>query len=85
MTVMLGYENLRGALSMRETIDLLERAFANEAAGATVVSPKHVTDFQNGSMRILFATDEKAGYAAMKAYHSVKGAGTRYVVSLYQP
>lgn len=83
MTVMLGYDTLRGALSMRETIDLLERAFANEAAGATAVSPKYVTDFHSGAMRILFATDEKAGYAAMKAYHSVKGAGTRYVVSLY--
>lgn len=83
MTVMLGYDTLRGALSMRDAIDLLERAFANENAGATVVSPKYVTDFQSGAMRILFATDEKAGYAAMKAYHSVKGAGTRYVVSLY--
>ena len=83
MTVMLGYETLRGALSLREAINLLERAFANEAAGATMVSPKYVTDFHSGSMRMLFATDEKAGYAAMKAYHSVKGAGTRYVVSLY--
>ena len=83
MTVMLGYDALNGALSMREAIDLLERAFANEHAGATVVSPKYVTDFQSGAMRILFATDAKAGYAAMKAYHSIKGAGTRYVVSLY--
>lgn len=83
MTVLLGYDTLRGAIGMRETIDLLERVFANESAGATVVSPKYVTDFHNGSMRILFATDEKTGYAAMKAYHSVKGAGTRYVVSLY--
>ena len=87
MAVMLGYETLRGALSMRDVIDLLERAFAREAtgsAGATVVSPKFVTDFQSGSMRILFATDEQAGYAAMKAYHSIKGTGTRYVVSLYR-
>src|SRR5688572_19130158 len=83
MAVMLGYETLRDVLSMRDAIDLLERAFANEAAGATVVSPKYVTDFHSGAMRILFATDEKAGYAAMKAYHSVKGVGTRYVVSLY--
>jgi len=29
------------------------------------------------------AADEKSGYAAMKAYHNVKGAGTRYVISLY--
>jgi ornithine cyclodeaminase/alanine dehydrogenase len=83
MAVMLGYEALRGALSVQEAIDLLERAFAHESAGATVVSPKFVTDFQGGSMRILFATDQEAGYAAMKAYHSVKGAGPRYVVSLY--
>lgn len=68
---------------MQEAIDLLERAFAHESAGATVVSPKFVTDFRSGSMRILFATDEETGYAAMKAYHNVKGAGARYVVSLY--
>jgi ornithine cyclodeaminase/alanine dehydrogenase-like protein (mu-crystallin family) len=83
MAVMLGYETLRGALLIQEAIDLLERAFARESAGATVVSPKFVTDFQSGSMRILFAADEQAGYAAMKAFHNVKGAGARYVVSLY--
>src|SRR4029453_2193517 len=83
MGMMLGYETLRGVLRMHEAIDLLEHAFAHESAGATVVSPKFVTDFGSGSMRILFATDELAGYAEMKAYHNVKGAGTRYVVSLY--
>lgn len=83
MAVMLGYETLRGVLRMEEAIDLLECAFAHESAGATVVSPKFVTDFGNGSMRILFATDERAGYAAIKAYHNVRGAGARYVVSLY--
>ena len=83
MTVMLGYETLKGVLSMRDTIDLLERAFAREAGGRTTVSPKFVTDFENGSMRILFASDPASGYAAMKAYHGIKGVGTRYVVSLY--
>ncbi len=84
MTVMLGYDVMRGAVSMRDAIGLLEHAFAREAAGATVVSPKYVTEFHGGAMRILFAADEKAGYAAMKAYHTIKGAGTRYVVSLYR-
>jgi alanine dehydrogenase len=83
MTVMLGYEMLAGVLSMREAIDLLERVFAHEVAEKTVVSPKFITNFNTGAMRILFATDEEAGYAAIKAYHSIKGAGTRYVVSLY--
>lgn len=82
MPVMLGYNTLRDAIPMREVIDLLERAFAREAAGGTVVSPKYVTDFESGSMRILFAADETAGYAAMKAYHGVHGK-TRYVVTLY--
>lgn len=84
MTVMLGYETLRGALTMPDVIDLLERAFARESAGGTVVSPKFVTDFASGSMRILFAADEQSGYAAMKAYHGIKGVGTRYVVTLYR-
>ncbi|MEQ1774788.1 MAG: ornithine cyclodeaminase family protein [Burkholderiales bacterium] len=83
MAVMLGFETLRGTLSMPDVIDLLERAFARETTGGTAVSPKFITDFDSGSMRILFAADHQAGYAAMKAYHSVKGAGTRYVVSLY--
>lgn len=83
MAVMLGYETLHEALSMPEAIDLLEQVFAHECAGNTVVSPKFVTDFPGGSMRILFATDATTGYAAMKAYHNVNSAGARYVVSLY--
>jgi len=84
LAVTLGYEALQGALSMREAIDLLERAFAHEAAGAVQMSPKFVTDFKGGSMRILFAADSAAGYCAIKAYHNIQGAGVRYVVSLYR-
>ncbi|HSB49365.1 MAG TPA: ornithine cyclodeaminase family protein [Burkholderiales bacterium] len=84
MAVTLGYEALRGALSMREAIDLLERAFAHEAAGEVQMSPKFVTDFKGGAMRILFAADSAAGYCAIKAYHNIQGAGVRYVVSLYR-
>jgi ornithine cyclodeaminase/alanine dehydrogenase-like protein (mu-crystallin family) len=84
LAVTLGYEALQGALSMREAIDLLERAFAHEAAGEVQMSPKFVTDFKGGAMRILFAADSAAGYCAIKAYHNVQGAGVRYVVSLYR-
>jgi ornithine cyclodeaminase/alanine dehydrogenase-like protein (mu-crystallin family) len=84
LAVTLGYEALKGALSMREAIDLLERAFAHEAAGEVQMSPKFVTDFKGGAMRILFAADSAAGYCAIKAYHNVQGAGVRYVVSLYR-
>lgn len=84
MTVMLGRNALAGVLSMRDTIDLLEQAYKREAAGRTSISPKFNTDFEQGSMRILFASDPESGYCAMKAYHTIKGVGTRYVVSLYR-
>jgi len=83
LAVTIGYEALQGALSMAEAIDLLETAFAHEAAGHVQLSPKYVTDFTSGSMRILLASDSAAGYFATKAYHSVKGSGPRYIVSLY--
>ena len=84
MTVMLGYDALKGAIGLGEAIDLLERALAHEAAGATSVSPKYVTDFKVGFMRMLFAADTKAGLAASKLYHNIQGIGTRYVVTLYR-
>lgn len=84
MAVTLGFEALQGVLPMTEAITLLERAFANEAAGQVKMSPKFVTDFTGGSMRILFAADSGSGYCAIKAYHNIQGAGVRYVVSLYR-
>ncbi|MBI4195579.1 MAG: ornithine cyclodeaminase family protein [Betaproteobacteria bacterium] len=84
MAVMLGFNALRGVLGMREAIDLLEGVLAHEAAGRTVVSPKFNTDFGTGSLRMLFAADHAAGYAATKAYHSIQGVGVRYVISLYR-
>jgi alanine dehydrogenase len=84
LAVTLGFEALQGVLPMTEAITLLERAFANEAAGEVKMSPKFVTDFTGGSMRILFAADGGSGYCAIKAYHNIQGAGVRYVVSLYR-
>jgi alanine dehydrogenase len=83
MIAMLDIGAIEGVLSMRDAIDLLEKALAHEAGDGTSVSPKFTTDFDGGAMRVLFAADSAAGYCAMKAYHSIKGAGTRYVVLLY--
>lgn len=84
MAVMLGFEALRGVLSMRDAIDLLETTLSHEAAGKTFVSPKSVFDFEGGSLRMLFAADYQAGYFATKAYHNIQGVGVRFVVSLYR-
>ena len=83
MTILLGIDRLEGVVGMRDAIDLLEQILVHEAAGRTSVSPKFTTEFDGGAMRVLFAADNEAGYCAMKAYHSIKGVGTRYVVLLY--
>ncbi len=84
MTVMLGQDALEGALGMRDAIDLLEEVSRHEAAGKTFLSPRLNTAFEGGWMRMMFAADYEAGYAATKAYHMVFGTGVRYVVSLYR-
>lgn len=83
MAVILDYAMMDGALSMRDVIDLLETALRHEAAGKTDVSPKYITEFDGGAMRMLVAADHAAGYLATKAYHSAGDAGARYVVTLY--
>ncbi len=84
MIAMLDIAAIDGVLDMRGAIDLLEKTLAREAGGGTSVSPKFTTDFDGGAMRVLIAADSAAGYCAMKAYHSIKGVGTRYVVLLYR-
>jgi alanine dehydrogenase len=83
MTIMLGIDQLEGVISMRDAIDLLEETLTHQALKRTSVSPKFTTEFDGGAMRVLFAADSESGYCAMKAYHSINGVGTRYVVMLY--
>lgn len=84
MAVTLGYRALQGVLPMPEAIDLLERAFAHEAAGRAYLSPKFVSNFEGGAMRMLFAADYEAGYSATKTYQNVGGTGARFLVALYR-
>jgi len=74
-------------LTFRDSIALLEDVFRHEAQGMTFVSPRSHSDFSHsdftsGAMRILFAADHAIGVGATKAYHSIQGVGTRYLVSL---
>ena len=84
MAVMLGSGALEGVLGMSDAIDLLEVMSLHEAAGKTFVSPRLNTVFEGGWMRMMFATDYAAGYAATKVFHLREGHGVRYVVSLYR-
>jgi alanine dehydrogenase len=84
MAIMLGFEILQGVLKMRDAIDLLEETSSHEGTGRTFVSPKIITDFEGGSMRMLLAADYQTGFFVTKAYHSIQGVGVRYVVSLYR-
>jgi alanine dehydrogenase len=84
MALLLGADALEGVLGMRDAIDLLETASRHEAQGRTFVSPRLNSVFDGGWMRMMFAADYAAGYAATKAFHMIQDAGVRYVVSLYR-
>ena len=82
MTVFIDHHAVGRVLTYRDCIALLEEVFRHEAAGETVVSPRLATSFRRGGMRILFAADHAHGFGATKAYHTIEGVGTRYLVSL---
>jgi ornithine cyclodeaminase/alanine dehydrogenase-like protein (mu-crystallin family) len=84
MTLLLGEDHLNGALSMSEAIELVEKAYLHEAAGQTLSAPRQTTVTEKGWMRLMYAADFAAGYAAVKAFHLTKGVGVRYVVYLYR-
>lgn len=84
MALMLGAEALEGVVEMREAIDLLEAMSQHEAAEKTFISPRLNSAFDGGWMRMMFAADYVAGYAATKVFHMIDDVGVRYVVSLYR-
>ena len=84
MTLILRENTLKGALRMSEAIDLIDEAYHHEAAGQTLSAPRQTTLTEKGWMRLMYAADFTAGYAAVKVFHLTRGAGVRYVVSLYR-
>jgi alanine dehydrogenase len=82
VTVFIDHHAVGRVLTYRDCIALLEEVFRHEAAGETVVSPRLAASFPRGGMRILFAADHAHGFGATKAYHTVEGVGTRYLISL---
>jgi alanine dehydrogenase len=82
VTVFIDHHAVGRVLAWGDCITLLEDASRHEAAGETFVSPRSNSNFRRGSMRILFAADYALGFGATKAYHTIEGVGTRYLVSL---
>jgi ornithine cyclodeaminase/alanine dehydrogenase-like protein (mu-crystallin family) len=82
VAVFIDHDAVGRVLKWGDCIDLLEDMSRHEAEGGTFVSPKFNSDFRRGSMRILFAADYISGCGATKAYHTIDGTGTRYLVSL---
>jgi alanine dehydrogenase len=82
VTVFIDHHAVGRVLTWSDCVALLEDVSRHEAQGETFVSPKFNSDFRHGSMRILFAADYVSGYGVTKAYHTIEGVGTRYLVSL---
>ena len=82
MGIFIDKDAVRRLLSWSDSIGYLEEMLHHEAEGRTFVSPKFNSDIETGSMRILFAADYITGFGATKAYHTIEGVGSRYLVSL---
>lgn len=82
MAVFIDHERVGELLSWSDAVAFLKESLLHEAAGETFVTGKFASNARGVSMRILFAADFAAGYGATKAYHSVPGAGARYLISL---
>ena len=82
MTVFIDHHAVGRVLTFSDCITLLEEVSRHEAQGETFVSPRSNSNFRRGSMRFLFAADYAHGFGASKAYHTIEGVGTRYLVSL---
>ena len=83
---MLGAEALEGVVEMRERSILPSKPCRNtKAAGkGQFISPRLNSAFEGGWMRMMFAADYVAGYAATKVFGMIDDVGVRYVVSLYR-
>ena len=82
MGIFIDKDAVHQLLNWSDSIGYLEEMLGHEADGRTFVSPKFNSDIETGSMRILFAADYVTGFGATKAYHTIEGVGSRYLVSL---
>lgn len=83
MTLLLTHEDVRKAISMRDAIDAMETAFAEEGRGATLLPQRINMKLSKGWLRVGPVALEESGWMGFKAMNLTPGQGVRYQVHLY--
>src|SRR5947209_11584784 len=82
MALVLREGDVRGLLTMPDTVEVLERAFVALADGSVLNSPRSRIVLANGVLNMLAAAAPPLGVLGHKTYTAFRG-GVRYVVMLF--
>jgi alanine dehydrogenase len=70
-------------LTPADAVEAVEASFRRLAAGTARNRPRYRIPFADGSLQVMAAVDEEAGFAGSKTY-AVGGGGASFVVSLFR-
>lgn len=83
MALLLHHEEVRDIVSMKEAIEAMEAAFAEEAAGVAILPQRINMAISKGWLRVGPVALEKSGVMGFKAMNLCPGIGVRYQVHLF--
>lgn len=84
MTLFLSHDDVCSAITMKEAIAAMERAFVEEAGGGVTLPPRTNIPAGGGWLRIGPVVMEASGWMGFKAMNLSPGVGVRYQVHLYR-
>ena len=83
MTLLLHHDDVRGLVTMKDAIEAMERAFAEEAEGAAILPQRINMTAGKGWLRVGPVALEKSRVMGFKAMNLCPGIGVRYQVHLF--
>ena len=75
-------QDVERLLTPADAVEAVEASFRRLAAGTARNRPRYRIPFEDGSLQVMAAVDEEAGFAGSKTY-AVGSAGASFVVSLF--
>ena len=82
MAPYLSEQDVERLLTPADAVEAVEASFRRLAAGTARNRPRYRIPFEDGSLQVMAAVDEEAGFAGSKTY-AVGSAGASFVVSLF--
>lgn len=84
MTLLLGHDEVRATVDMKDAIAAMEAAFREEGEGGALLPARINMKAGKGWLRVGPVALEQSGWAGFKAMNLAPGHGVRYQVHLYK-